>query len=178
MEKLKFNLFIILVTLSFACKDTNTLESKESLPKTSTSEISLIKTTKTYLSAWSDNDTVLLKRITTNKLVRNVNGEILSANQSELFESMQFWHRAMPDFKIVDKEINVIGNRTYVNWIGTGTNTGMFGDIPPTGKTGHTVGVSILTFDDDAHIVHESVVFDNLRLLKEWGYSISSPIMK
>jgi hypothetical protein len=178
MEKLKFNLFIILVTLSFACKDTNTLDSKENLPKISTSEISLIKTTKTYLSAWSDNDTVLLKMITTNKLVRNVNGEILSANQSELFESMQFWHRAMPDFKIVDKEINVIGNRTYVNWIGTGTNTGMFGDIPPTGKTGHTVGVSILTFDDDAHIVHESVVFDNLRLLKEWGYSISSPIMK
>tara|TARA_R110002126_G_scaffold19683_9_gene73919 strand:- start:2828 stop:3364 length:537 start_codon:yes stop_codon:yes gene_type:complete len=178
MEKLKFNLSIILVTLSFACKDTNTLDSKENLPEISTSATSLKKTTKTYLSAWSDNDTVLLKMITTNKLVRNVNGEILSANQSELFESMQFWHRAMPDFKIVDKEINVIGNRTYVNWIGTGTNTGMFGNIPPTGKIGHTVGISILTFDEEEHIVHESVVFDNLGLLKEWGYTISSPIME
>jgi hypothetical protein len=178
MGKLKFNLLAILVSLFFSCKDTNTLETKKSLSKISTSETSLKKTTKTYLSAWSDNDTVLLKMITSNKMVRNVNGEILSANQSELFESMQFWHRAMPDFKMVDKEINIIGNRTYVNWIGTGTNTGMFGDIPPTGKIAHTVGMSILTFDDEAHIVHESVVFDNLGLLKEWGYSISSPIME
>jgi hypothetical protein len=178
MEKLKINLFALLVALSFSCKDTNTLDSKENLPKISSSATSLKKTTKIYLSAWSDNDTVLLKMITSNKLVRNVNGEILSANQNELFKSMQFWHRVMPDFKIVDKEINVIGNRTYVNWVGTGTNTGMFGDIPPTGKIGHTVGMSILTFDNEAHIVHESVVFDNLRLLKEWGYSISSPIME
>ncbi|WP_339627639.1 ester cyclase [uncultured Maribacter sp.] len=178
MEKLKFNLFAILISLFFACKDTNALETKDILPKTNTSATILKKATKTYLSAWSDNDTVLLKMITINKLVRNVNGKIQSTNQSELFESMQIWHRAMPDFKMIDKEINVFENRTYVNWIGTGTNTGMFGDIPPTGKIGHTVGMSILTFDDEAHMVHESVVFDNLGLLKEWGYSISSPIME
>jgi len=84
----------------------------------------------------------------------------------------------MPDFKMVDKEINVFENRTYVNWEVVGTNTGMYGTISPTGKIGHTEGISILTFDDEGHIVHESVFFDHLGLLEEWGYSISSPIME
>lgn len=178
MKKLNFNLFIIICIIAFACKDTNSLKTKKSLSNTSASATMLRKVTKSYLGAWSDNDTILLKSITINKLIRNVNGEIISGNQSELFESMQLWHRAMPDFKIVDKEINVIENRTYVSWICTGTNTGMFGDIPPTGKIGHTVGMSVLTFDNESNIVHEGVFFDNLRLLEDWGYSISSPIME
>lgn len=178
MKKLDFNLFTLLFILVFSCKDANPPKTKEGLPKFSATATTLKKATKAYLSAWSDYDTVLLELITTDKLVRNVNGEILSVDQSELFKSMDFWHRAMPDFKMVDKEINVVGNRTYVNWVGTGTNTGMFGDIPPTGKIGHTEGISILTFDDEGYIVHESIFFDRLGLLEEWGYSISSPIME
>lgn len=171
-------MLVILCILAFACKDTDSLETKKSSPNYSASATMLRKATKTYLNAWSDNDTILLKMITINKMIRNVNGEIISNNQNELFKSMQFWHRAMPDFKMVNKEISIVGNRIYVNWVGAGTNTGMFGDIPPTGKTGHTVGMSILTFDNKGSIVHESVFFDNLGLLEEWGYSISPPIMK
>lgn len=178
MEKLNFNLLVLLFILAFSCKDANPRENKESLPKISTTETILKKATKDYLNAWSDTDTVLLKLITINKLIRNVNGKIQSRNQSELFKSIRFWHRAMPDFKMVDKEINVFENRTYVNWEVVGTNTGMYGTISPTGKIGHTEGISILTFDDEGHIVHESVFFDHLGLLEEWGYSISSPIME
>ena len=169
---------MLLFILFFSCKDANPSKTMETLPKINATAITLKKATKTYLSAWSDYDTVLLKLVTINKLVRNVNGDILSVNQSELFKAIDFWHRAMPDFKLVDKEINVVGNRTYVNWVGTGTNTGMFGDIGPTGKIGHTEGISILTFDDEGHIVHESVFFDRLGLLEEWGYTISPPVME
>lgn len=176
MEKISFYLFIISTIILISCKDIKSLEIKENSLIVSNS--TLKKTTKTYLEAWSDNDSVVLEMITIHNLIRNVNGDIQSVNQHELYESMNELHTVMPDYKIIDKEVNVIDNRIYVTWVGTGTNTGMVGDVPPTGKIGHLEGISILTFNDENRIVHEAVFFDNLALLKEWGYSISPPIMK
>ncbi|TLP80242.1 ester cyclase [Maribacter sp. ACAM166] len=178
MRKQYFYLFVILILLTFGCKDGKPIQPQTDLTIASPTASTLKKATKNYLSAWSDNDTILHQLVTIKNLVRNVNGEIISVNQNELFKTMQFWHRAMPDFKMVEKEINVVGNRTYVNWTGTGTNTGMFGKVPPSGKKGHTEGISILTFDDTGHIVHEAVCFDLLGLMEEWGYTISPPVMK
>jgi predicted ester cyclase len=160
------------------CKDGKTTEQETDFTIAYSTASNLKKITKSYLSAWSENDTVLQQMITIKNVVRNVNGELISDNQEGLFRIMHFWHRALPDFKMVEKEINVVGNRTYVSWMFTGTNTGMFGDIPPTGKKGHTEGISILTFDDAGHIVHEAAFFDLMGLMEEWGYTVSPPVME
>jgi len=178
MKKLNFILISIITILAFACKDTNSIENKENSMAQNTIATTLTNATKTYLNAWSENDTTIHQIVTIKNLVRNVNGKIVSSNQKQLFKIMHFWHRAMPDLKIDEKEISVIGNRTYVNWIGTGSNTGMLGDTPPTGKKGHIEGMSILTFDDAGYIVHEATFFNLLGLMEEWGYTMTPPIME
>ncbi|ASV31819.1 hypothetical protein CJ263_17235 [Maribacter cobaltidurans] len=178
MEKLNFKLFMVLFLIVFACKNINSSETTENLHKPTCLETTLKKATKTYFYAWSKNDSTLIDSVSVKNLIRNVNGEIVSTNQNELLKTMYFWHTAMPNFKMVDKEINVVGNRTYVNWSGTGTNTGMYANTPPTGKIGHIEGMSILTFNNDGQIVYEGVFFDKLGLLEQWGYSVIPPIMK
>lgn len=168
---------IILLILLVACRDKAQLENKSLIMAKNTHVSSLKKTAKIYLIAWSEFDTLLQQSVTIQNVVRNVNGENISYNQHELFKSMHFWQRAMPDIKIVDKEIAVIENRAYVNWESTGTNTGMFGKTPPTGKVGQTSGISILTFNDAGKIVHEAAYFDKLSLMEDLGYTLSSPIM-
>lgn len=177
MHNRNLTLFCIVLILLVACRDNKTIENKNRSTSTN-SNLSILKNvTKDYLNAWSEYDTLLQQSITIQKVIRNVNGENVSYNQHELFKSMHFWYRAMPDIKIIDKEITVIENRTYVNWVSTGTNTGMFGDIPPTGKVGQANGISILTFNDAGKIVHEITYFDMLSLMEELGYTMSSPVM-
>jgi len=178
MGKLLFNMLTFLILIAMGCKDGKTMEDKNSLTMTDAAVKSLKESTENYLNAWSQNDTVLLQEVSIKKMVRNVNGKIVSVNQNELFKIIQFWHRALPDFKMVEKEIVVVGDRTFVNWIGTGTNTGMFGDIPPTGKKIQTEGFSVLTFDDAGLIVHEAAFYDLLGLMTEWGYTVSPPVME
>jgi predicted ester cyclase len=160
------------------CRDGKPTKQDSDATISNSTASNLKKVTKSYLSAWSDNDTILHQRITIKNVVRNVNGEVISVNQDGLFKTMDFWHRALPDFKVVEKEISVVGKRTYVKWRCTGTNTGMFGDIPPSGKKGHAEGISILTFDDADHIVHEATFFDLMGIMMEWGYTVSPPIME
>ncbi|APQ15983.1 ester cyclase [Maribacter hydrothermalis] len=177
MNNRSFNLFCLVLIILVACKDNVPRINKNQVMANNTYVSVLKETTKIYLNAWSEYDTLLQQSITIQKVVRNVNGENVSYNQHELFKSMHFWYRAMPDIKIIDKEITVIENRTYVNWVSTGTNTGMFGDIPPTGKVGQTNGISILTFNDAGKIVHEIAYFDMLSLMEELGYTLESPVM-
>jgi len=177
MKKSSLCSFAIIVLLTFACKDKILLKSQEADVMSKSKIDALKKTTKTYLTASNMHDTLLQHTITTKNFVRIINGEVISYNQSELSNSMRFWLRAMPDFKIIEKEITVAENKTYVIWLGSGTNTEMFGNRPPTGKIGHTEGMSILTFDSDGHITQETTYFDRLRLLEEWGYEMSPPIM-
>jgi len=133
---------------------------------------------ESYLKAWSDNDTTLLQTITIQNMVRNVNGDITSSNRSGLVETMSYWHTAIPDFKVVYREIIVVDNRSFINWSSTGTNTGMFGDTPPTGKKTTTEGFSVLTFDDAGQLIHENAYYNLLGVMTDWGHTVSPPIIE
>jgi len=177
MKKSRLAIYAITVLLAYGCKDENFSKTQETEIISNSKITALKKVTKTYVHARNEYDTLLLQAITSHNFVRVINGERISTNQNKYSNSMHSWLHAMPDFKIIEKEISVIENNTYLHWIGTGTNTEMFGNNPPTGKIGHTEGLSILTFDSDGHIVHEATYFDRLQLLEEWGYSMSPPIM-
>lgn len=175
MGKLIFLLLAISFLSGTACKDQKPPQAMESLTTEIQIEKTLKKTSRDYLKAWSGNDTSLLKEIAIRNVVRNVNGEITSNNHKELISAIEFWHTALPDFKVVEKEIIVKGNRTYINWTCTGTNTGMFGEMTPTGKKSKTEGFSILTFDKAGQLIHENAYYDLLRVMQDWGYSVSPP---
>lgn len=175
MGKLTFLLLVISFLASIACKDQNQEQAQESRTPNMLKEETLKESSRNYLKAWTDFDTILLKKITIRNVVRNVNGEIASSNQKGITETMLFWHTALPDFKVVEKEIIIEGNRTYVSWTSTGTNTGMFGEMAPTGKKSNSEGFSILTFDDSQQLIHENAYYDLLGVMKDWGYSLNPP---
>ena len=135
----------------------------------------MTKATADYLSAWSTNDFNLMKSVTSSDLVRNANGETTSTNNTQIGETMKFWHTAIPDFNIAQGDIIVNGNKTYVNWTSTGTNTGMFGEAAPTGKSSTTPGFTVLTFNGAGKIIHEQAYYDLLTTINNWGYSVTPP---
>lgn len=169
---------VILTLLIVSCKEQKKGNVSHTNSKAVAMDLTIKSASEGYLKAWSDNDTVLMQTIAIRNIVRNVNGEITSSNQSGLAQEMKFWHTAIPDFKVVEREIIVVGNRTYANWTCTGTNTGMFGDTPPTGKKSITEGFSILTFDDAGQLVHENAYYDQLGVMEDWGYTVTPPIME
>ncbi|SIR24999.1 ester cyclase [Maribacter ulvicola] len=177
MKYFSINVFIIVVSLLISCRDNGHAKKTKKSNSFQHNSTTLKQNSKDYLIAWSENDTLLIRASTTQNFIRNVNGKNVSYNQQDLLEAMHLWHRAMPDIILIDKEINVFDNRSYVNWECTGTNTGMFGKTPPTGKVGHTKGISILTFNDDGKIIHESSYFDMLSFMEDLGYTLSIPVM-
>ncbi|MEO9893188.1 ester cyclase [Aurantibacter sp.] len=138
-------------------------------------ESSLKTSSQNYLKAWSENDTTLLNEAAIRHIVRNVNGEIVSSNQHELYKNIKFWHTALPDFKMMAQEINILGNRTFINWKRTGTNTGMFGEITPTGKKSSSEGFSILTFNEQQQLIHVKTYVDVLGVMRDIGYTMQPP---
>jgi len=175
-------LIFLLLALSFlsgtACKDQKSEQAQNSITTEISMEETLKEASRNYLRAWSGNDTSLLKELAIRNVVRNVNGDITSSSYKELSRTIKFWHTALPDFKVVEKEIIIEGNRTYINWTSTGTNTGMFGEMTPTGKKSKTEGFSILTFDKAGQLIHENAYYDLLGVMQDWGYSVSPPHME
>ena len=170
MEKLIILLLVIFSLSSTACKNDNEKLAQDSPILKGETLKTLKAASENYLKAWSANDTSMLRQISIRNVVRNVNGEINSSDQNGLISLMNHWHTALPDFKVVPNEIVIQGNRSYINWTCTGTNTGMLGEMTPTGKKSESDGFSVLTFDDNGQLIHENAFYSGpqqLFLLKK-----------
>ena len=147
----------------------------QAMSNISDQEKAMINATSDFIKAWSDNDFELLKSITTKNIVRVANGETAAKNQDEIGDIMKFWHTTIPDFNLNLKNSVVNGNKTYTSWTSTGTNTGNFGENPPTGKKSITQGFTILTFNNEGKVIHEEAFYDLLSVLNQWGYTVTPP---
>lgn len=145
------------------------------LANMSDNESNMLKASTDYIKAWSNNDFELMKSLTTEDLVRVANGETSSKNQTGIGETLKFWHTTLPDFKLDLKNSFINGNKAYTSWTSSGTNTGNFGENPPTGKSFKGQGFTILTFNNEGKVVHEEAYYDLLTVLNQWGYSVNPP---
>lgn len=175
MGKYTSYLFFIILLASVACNDHKSTAALNSPSIDSQLTTKLKESSQNYLKAWSEINAAILNEITIRNVVRNVNGEIASSNQTELQNRINFWHIALPDFKLFANEVTVIGNRTFISWMLTGTNTGMYGEMTPTGKKCESHGFSILTFDKSQQIIHITDYLDELGLMTQMGYSLQPP---
>jgi steroid delta-isomerase-like uncharacterized protein len=79
-----------------------------------------------------------------------------------------------PDFKVTLNELIITGDKGVVRWTMTGTNTGPFGELPPTGKKMSVSGVDI------SHVVDGKIsevwqYYNQAALLIQLGYTITPP---
>lgn len=179
---MKYERILVICFLSVAicicCNDPEQQKLTKAAKSENALEHALRNGSENYIRAWNENDHLLMNRITITDFERTENGEVRSTNQAELAKAMEYWHKAMPDFQITLKETVIKDGKTYSFWIGTGTNTGKFGDNQPTGKTFKLEGFTTLAFNEDGKIIKEKAFFNMLGLLQDWGYTLSPPIME
>lgn len=138
----------------------------------------ILENTKTHYEAWNKTDADLMKTVTIEKITRHANGKLATADQAGLAATFNFFKTAVPDFTLTPGDIIIKGDKSYTKWVVKGTNTGMFGDNQPTGKTMETHGLSILSFDDNGKVTQEEAYFDQLSFLEPWGYTVTPPAVK
>lgn len=129
-------------------------------------------------SVWNDQNMDTLKKISSEKYSRNLNGIEIAVNQSEMEAYLNIYFKGFPDVKVTVENQAVNGNRLFAKWTFTGTNTGVFGESAATGKKVNVSGYSELTFDQEGKIIHEDCYYNELELLQQLGYTLNPPVLK
>ncbi len=113
--------------------------------------------------------------IATKNFVRYGNGIKEANNPAEQTAIIKVFHKAFPDFHITYNNLEIRDGKSYSNWMVTGTNTGAFGDNPPTGKKTTTHGISICHYDSEGKMTEEHVYYDMHGVYEQLGYILSPP---
>lgn len=163
----------ILLGLIICCKT----DTKQLAANSDDNKVRFISTFESFVeSVWNDQNMDTLKKISSEKYSRKLNGIEIAVSQSEMEAHMNIYFKGFPDMKVsVDKQA-VTGNRLFAKWTFTGTNTGVFGESAATGKKVNVSGYSELTFDQEGRIIHEDCYYNELELLQQLGYTLNKPV--
>ena len=107
--------------------------------------------------------------------VRKMNNVTVATNREELKASMNVFFTGFPDLQLANPDRYIFENDAFVYWTFTGTNTGVFGEVPATGKKAEVSGLSHLHFNDDGKLLSEDVYYNELELLQQLGYVLAAP---
>ena len=128
--------------------------------------------------AWNKKDMDSLRLVADEGYVRRLNGIEVAININELEANMNIFFMGFPDLEIrIDKSI-IKDSLLFAKWTFKGTNTGVFGESPATGKSIVVHGFSELIFDTQGKIKKEDVYYNELELLQQLGYSLNPPIVE
>lgn len=121
-------------------------------------------------------DATALDKILATNYVRYSNGVKEATGAKELGEAMNTtFMKGFPDMKITNSERIYTGNKVFINWDFTGTNTGEFNGVPATGKKVEASGISEIHFNSEGKLYLEKVFFNEADVLNQLGYIVSPP---
>ena len=127
---------------------------------------------------WNKKDLTSLHSITTEDVIRKVNGLTVSSSRNELEASMTIYFIGFPDLVITNSNIYIKDNLEFIDFTFSGTNTGVFSGTPATGKKVKVSGFSILHYNDEGKMYLENVRYNELDLLQQLGYTLNPPILE
>ena len=165
--------FAILVFFLFNSCQPKTTDSKADEAQKAKEE-KMIELTYTCLDVWSSGNLSLVNEVYSPEIIRHWIGQPdivgLEAYKNEI---MRF-KTGFPDIHFEVGELFVRDDKVYYELTLTATNTGPFGDIPPTGKK---IKVDIMEIDRivDDKIVEEWGYMDRLDLLMQLGFTVIPP---
>lgn len=126
----------------------------------------------TVVKAWNTNDKTLMTSVMTDDFVRTGNGMPIANNPVEYGQFMDVFITGFPDFKVSLDSLETIGNKIYINWTVTGTNTGTFQGNKATGKPITTHGLSIWHLTNNGKVSREDAFYDNLTVYEQLEYKM------
>lgn len=127
---------------------------------------------------WNKKDLKAIDTYFSESLIRQVNGVNLASNKNELTANLQVYFTGFPDLILELDNMISDGSETYMSWTLTGSNTGVFGDLPPTGKRIKISGITRMDFDEEGKIAVEEVYYNELSLLQQMGHKLSPPVLE
>ncbi len=167
-------LMIILLLLTISCN-----RQQKSLDTIMANEMRITSTFNTYMdSCWNKRSISGMEHITTETFVRNLNGITVATGQNEMQAHMAVYFTGFPDLEVQLDNTYVKDNVIFTHWTSKGTHTGLFGEIEPTGKKVDINGLSQLYFNAEGKLIKEDVVFNELELLQQLGYTLTPPILE
>jgi steroid delta-isomerase-like uncharacterized protein len=173
MRKLFF-LFITLTLLFISCefqeKKQDVIASREAVMKNTLDTLMYI--------CWNKRDLNKLNEITSENISRSVNNIIRANDRKEVKANMNVIMTAFPDLFVKINNLQFSGNTAYIHWNMAGTNTGIYGEFPATGKKINVSGVSKIQFSVEGMINSEDVFYNELELLQQLGYTLNPPIVE
>jgi len=124
---------------------------------------------------WNKKDLKNIDQYFSNEFKRDVNNIEAATNLIELTAIFNIYFIAFPDIHFTVEQVTAVDNQIFMNWNLTGTNTGIFGDVPATGKKVQINGSSRLDFDKQGKITHQTIFYTELALLQQLGYVLERP---
>ncbi|RKN81682.1 ester cyclase [Ulvibacterium marinum] len=128
-------------------------------------------------SCWNNQDTTLLTGISAENFVRRLNGIQIAVSKREMQAHMNVFFTAFPDLKLTLDTLTIDDNKAFLEWTSKGTNTGVYGEVAPTGKKIKMNGFSHLYFTDSGELSREDVYYNELDFLQQLGYTLKPPIL-
>jgi|GEM_PF-1097192 steroid delta-isomerase-like uncharacterized protein len=80
------------------------------------------------------------------------------------------WVAAFSDAKMTDVVVHDSGDTVIVEFVGTGTNDGALGDLPPTGKHASQHICEVYRFGSDGKVIGGRSYYDQLGILAQLGH--------
>jgi steroid delta-isomerase-like uncharacterized protein len=124
---------------------------------------------------WNDKDLSQIEIFYADEFTRMVNNIEVTSDKIELLANIQVYFTGFPDLKFSIEKIIPYHDKVFMNWTITGTNTGMFGEFPATGKKVKVSGITHFDFDEEGKFIYEEAFFNELSLLQQLGYSLTPP---
>jgi len=124
---------------------------------------------------WNNKDISNLESFFSNDLTRRVNNVEIASNMQELSANIQVYFIGFPDLNLNINEIFSYNDQVFMNWTITGTNTGVFGEFPATGKKIKVSGITRIDIDKTGKFIYEDVYYNELALLQQLGYNLTPP---
>ena len=128
-----------------------------------------------YVEAWNEGNLSLFDELLSPEIVRHTVDIYEDIIGIEAFkEYVTSMRTSFPDFNATLDELIIKGDNIVARWTVTGTNTGPFNEMPPTGKKVKYSGVNI-SHVIDGKLIEEWVYFNQAAFLTQLGFTITPP---
>ena len=164
MKKIIFSILALsLIAVSSSCqeKTNNEEEMKSRIDK--------------YLEIWNDGNLSLCDELLSPENVRHTVDRQEDIIGIEAFnEYVTSFRTGFPDINVTLDELIIKGDKLVGRWTFTGTNTGPFGELPPTGKKVKFSGVEVGHWAD-GKVIEQWQFYNQAAVLTQLGYTITPP---
>jgi steroid delta-isomerase-like uncharacterized protein len=119
--------------------------------------------------AWNKGNPAVFEELNSPNVVAHFLPPGLPRNLEGLKMFVQSFRTAFPDVHITIDDQLADGDKTVARWTMTGTQTGPFLGMPPTGRKINASGIEICRYDADGKRIEGWSSFDRMTMMQQLG---------